>query len=273
MIVTGFVRYFFTDAGVVAETRAVHRRGRARLRAAGRAGPAVLRPARVRLRVHRADRGGGDRQRRAGVQAAEEPERGHHPRADGRHRRHDVRRRHRAGAAGRRQVRRAPLRPAGLRELRDRAAAHGHRADRRGGVRRRRLDRLLLHPGRHRAGAHPGRQHRLQRVPAAGLGARAGPVHAPPAAHPRRQAGVQQRHPAAGRLRGAADRRLRRRRHPADPALHHRGVHQLQHRPVGHGAALEPRDAARARPGGPPADAPLADDQHRRRQPDLASCW
>ena len=37
-----------------------------------------------------------------------------------------------------------------------------------------------------------------------------------------------------------ADRRLRRRRHPADPALHHRGLHQLQHRPVGHGAALEP---------------------------------
>ena len=42
----------------------------------------------------------------------------------------------------------------------------------------------------------------------------------------------------------AADHRLRRRRHPADPALHHRRLHQLQHRPVGHGAALAPRAAA-----------------------------
>ena len=42
--------------------------------------------------MHRADRRRGDRQRRAGVQAAEEPERRHHAGADGRHRGDDVRR-------------------------------------------------------------------------------------------------------------------------------------------------------------------------------------
>ena len=65
MIVTGLIRYFFTDAGLVAETRAVHGHAGAGLRAARRARAAVLRAAGLRLRLHRADRGGGDRQRRA----------------------------------------------------------------------------------------------------------------------------------------------------------------------------------------------------------------
>ena len=45
------------------------------------------------------------------------------------------------------------------------------------------------------------------------------------------------------------------------------------HRPVGHGAALEPRDAAGAGPGRAAADAPVADHQHRRRHPHHASSW
>ena len=86
MIVTGLIRYFFTDAGLVSRDGAVHGHPGAGLRAAGRPRAAVLRAARVRLRLHRADRRRGDRQRRAGVQAAEEPERRHHAGADGRHR-------------------------------------------------------------------------------------------------------------------------------------------------------------------------------------------
>ena len=164
-----------------------------------------------------------------------------------------VRRGHRAGPVLARALHAGRLRAEGLPRLRERAAAHGDLPGGRGGVRRRALDRLLLRPGRHGAGPHPGREHRVQRLPAAGLGARPGPVPAPPAAHPRRQAGLQQRHPAARRLRRAADRRLPRRRHPADPALHHRGVHQLLDRPVGHGAALAPGPA---RPSATPPPGP-----------------
>ena len=54
-------------------------------------------PARVLLRLHRPDRRGGDQQRRARVQAAQEQERGYHPGPARRHRGDHVRRRHRAG--------------------------------------------------------------------------------------------------------------------------------------------------------------------------------
>ena len=64
---------------------------------------------------------------------------------------------------------------------------------------------LPVHPARrrHRAGPVPGRQHRLQRLPAARLDPRPGPLPAAPAAHPRRPARLLQRHRAAGR-RGRA---------------------------------------------------------------------
>ena len=45
---------------------------------------------------------------------------------------------------------------------------------------------------------------------------------AAPAAHPRRPAGLQQRHRPARRLRGGADPGVRRQGHPAHPALHRR---------------------------------------------------
>ena len=66
------------------------------------------------------------------------------------------------------RVRREHLRPGRVsRRLRDRPAAHRDRPARRGGVRRRRLGRVLLDPGHHRADPDPGREHRVQRVPAA----------------------------------------------------------------------------------------------------------
>ena len=69
MIVTGLIRWFFTDGGLVAETAAVHGLSRARLRTARRPRSAVLRPPGLRVRVYRPDRGRGDRQRRPGVQS------------------------------------------------------------------------------------------------------------------------------------------------------------------------------------------------------------
>ncbi len=67
---------------------------------------------------------------------------------------------------------------------------------------------------------------------------------------------------------GVADLDLQGRRHPADPALHHRRVHVVHARPDRHGAALEPRRCA------PSSDAAerrrmhaLAGDQRLRRHP------
>ncbi len=87
-----------------------------------------------------------------------------------------------------------------------------------------------------------------------------------PAAHPRRPARVQQRHPDPGRRRDRADRRLRRRGHPADPALHRRGVRLLHAQPDRHGPALDPAPAAPRPTPGAGADAALAGDQR-------ASAW
>ena len=84
-----------------------------------------------------------------------------------------------------------------------RRAAGLHPADAGRAARRRRVRRL---PARASSswssdGADPGagRQHRLQRLPGARLDPVAGPLPAPPAAHPRRPAGVLQRHPRARR--------------------------------------------------------------------------
>ena len=60
------------------------------------------------------------------------------------------------------------------------------------------------------------------------------------AAHPRRPAGLQQRHPRAGLLRHRADHGLRGRRHRADPALRRRRLRLLHRQPARHAAALDP---------------------------------
>ncbi len=144
MIGTGLVRYFFSPGGVVAESAGYDDHTGAGVRRARRPGAGLLRAAGLRVRVHRADRGRGDRQRRAGLPAAEEPQRGHHPGLMGGIAVAAVRRGHRPGAAVRGQVRRVPLRPGRLHRLRDRAPAHRDRADRGGDLRRRPVGRLLL---------------------------------------------------------------------------------------------------------------------------------
>ena len=115
-------------------------------------------------------------------------------------------------------------------------------------------------------GTDPGlcQQHRLQRLPGAGLhpGRRRLPAAAD--AHPRRPAGLQQRHPRPGGGRAGPDPLVRRRRHPADPALHRGGLRILHGQPAGHDPALEP--AAADHPDRPVAAAhPQVPDgeQHR----------
>ena len=70
-----------------------------------------------------------------------------------------------------RALRREPVQPHRLDRLRDRAAAQPHRPGRRGDVRRR-LDPVLRHPGGDGARAAARGEHRVQRLPAARLGAR-----------------------------------------------------------------------------------------------------
>ena len=77
MIVTGLIRQFF-GTPIVAESAHYGITADPAHTNLDRAGAAVLRAAGVRLGHHRADRGRGGRQRRAGVQAAEEPQRRHH---------------------------------------------------------------------------------------------------------------------------------------------------------------------------------------------------
>ncbi|CAA9339895.1 MAG: Uncharacterized amino acid permease, GabP family, partial [uncultured Frankineae bacterium] len=242
--------------------RRLHRRAGARPDEPHGPGLRLPRPAGLRLRVHGAHRRGGHRQRRAGLPQAQEQERGDHAGPDGRHRHGDVRRHHGAGDHQRRALLGGP-RTAVRRLRRGRGAAQRHRPGLRGRLRRRQ-PRLLLpagHGGRH---PDPGREHRLQRLPAAGLDPRAGPLPAAAAAHPRRPAGLQQRHPAARGLRRPAHRGVRGQRHAADPALHHRGVHLVHLRPGRHGPALEPA----ARPGrgaGRRAPPRAAQPGHQRR--------
>ena len=245
MIATGLFRAIAGDAPV-AESAKYDIEPQHRVRVARLLRAHVLRAARVLVRLHRADRGRGDRQRRAGVQAAEGAQRADHPARDGRDRGLDVRRHHRAGA-DREGAHHRPddeqLPAPGRARLRTHAATHRDRAGGERGVRRPALGRLLLHPGDD--GADPGarREHRVQRIPAAGRDSRARPEPARPAQQPRRPARVQQRHPRAGRRRRRTDRDLQGRRHAADPALHHRRVHLVHARPDGNGAALEPHPA------------------------------
>ena len=101
----------------------------------------------------------------------------------------------------------------------------------------------------HRADPGARRQHRLQRLPGARLDPRPGPLPAPAAAHPRRPARLQQRHHHPGGVRDPADRRVRRRGDPADPALHRRRVRLVHPQPDRHGPALDPAAADRDGPG------------------------
>ena len=106
-------------------------------------------------------------------------------------------------------------------------------------------------------GADPGagRQHRVQRLPGARLDPGPGRLPAPPAAHPRRPAGLQQRHhrcwPASPIVLIVA---FDARGHRADPALHRRRVRLVHAQPDRHGPALDPascgpRPTRRARRG------------------------
>ena len=117
----------------------------------------------------------------------------------GAHRGDAVHGHHHAGQGDRRADGRAAARTA------DRCAAGLPAEDADRPARRRCLPRLPARPlpdrRRHRADPGAGRQHRLQRLPGAGIDSRAGPLPAPPAAHPWRPAGVLQRHPVP-RVRG-----------------------------------------------------------------------
>ena len=122
--------------------RALRRTRPTRLRLARRSGAGLSGAARVLLRLHRADRGRGDRERRAGLPAAEGEERAEDVADDGHHRDLDVRRADRArldrqGALRRQGLR--PDRPAESGRLHHASPAHGHRPGRVIGVRRRRI--------------------------------------------------------------------------------------------------------------------------------------
>ncbi len=120
------------------------------------------------------------------------------------------------------------------------------RAARRRGVPRL-PDRPVPDRRRHRADPGAGRQHRVQRLPGAGIDSGAGPLPAPPAAHPRRPAGVLQRHPVPGLRCHRVHRGVPGRGHRADPALHRRGVRIVHAQPDRHGPALDPAAAHRDR--------------------------
>ena len=96
--------------------------------------------------------------------------------------------------------------------------------------------RLLPDAVLHRRHSRAGRQYQFCRLPAPVLHPGARPLPAQAVLQPGRQTGLQQRHPAAGRLRRPADRGQKRQRGRADPALRHRrlsGLHAVAER---HGA-------------------------------------
>ena len=105
----------------------------------------------------------------------------------------------------------------------------------------------LIAADRHRGDPHPGRQHRLRRLPAALVDHRPGRVPAPPARQPGRPARVLQRRARARRRGGAADHRVRRRHDRADPALRGRRVHVVHALAVRHGPSPPEGRASRAR--------------------------
>ena len=216
----------------------------------------VPHPADLLLRLCRPDRRRGDQQRRTGLPQAQEQERRDHPAAHGRPLGHDADRHHHPGQPGPPAVRRPRRRhePAdlprhrpgegrlGCRQAAERHGlrpADGHRPAGPLGLLQLHAG-VLLHHRRHRDHPDPGGQHGVQRLPGAGLDPGPGRLPAPPAAHPRRPAGLQQRHRDPRRRGDRADHRLQRPADPADPALHRRGVRLVHHQPDRHDPALEP---------------------------------
>ena len=201
------------------------------------------------LRLRRTHRRRGDLERGASVQAPEEQERRHHAADAGRDRHHDDAQRDRARERDGAQVRRSPRprpaharRAAAARRLRP---AHRDRADRQGGVHRLPA-RLLLRRHRDRRDPGAGGQHGVQRLPGPGLDPRPGRLCASSAGLARRPAGLQQRHRLPGPDGDHPDPGLRRRGHPADPALHRRRLRLLQPQPARHDPALDPVAEGRA---------------------------
>ena len=206
-----------------------------------RAGVLLPHPSRVFVGVGGADRGRGDQQRRAGVSQAEGEERREHSADDGPHRHRDVRR-HRL---------RWPASP--ICEVAEPRARPDRRTRRtmcsRPRSRRSRTPCSAASPSvslrgdRHGPDPRTRGEHRLQRLPRAGLDPRAEPLPAAPAAHSRRPAGLQQRHHHPGDDGRPADLRVQRRGlAPAQP-LHHRRVRVVHGEPDGHDPALEPAAA------------------------------
>ena len=122
----------------------------------------------------------------------------------------------------------------------------------------------------------PRGEHRVCRLPDAGVDRRARSLHAAAVREPRRQAGVLERHRRAEPRRGDADHRLRRRPAPPDPALHDRRVPvvhavAVEHVPAhdadaGAGLAVQRRDQRLRRAADlPGADHRRADQDARRR--------
>ncbi len=160
-------------------------------------------------------------------------------------RHHVVHGHHHAGQGNRRADRRAATRAIGRRSARL-SPEDPHRPARRRGLPRL-PDRALSDRRRHGVDPGAGRQHRLQRISRAGIDSGPGPFPAPAAAHPRRPAGVLQRHSVPGVRRCRVRRGVPRRGDRAHPALHRRGVRVVHAEPDRHGAALDPAVAHRDR--------------------------
>ena len=90
---------------------------------------------------------------------------------------------------------------------------------------------VLAHDDRHVRDLDPRGQHRVRRLPRAGVDHRQGRLPAPAVLQPRRPAGVLQRRHLPGGDRQHPDRRLQRRHLQADPALRVRRVHRLHAQP------------------------------------------
>ena len=158
----------------------------------------------VRIGLRRADRDGGDRQRRAGVQAAGIEERGHDAR-----RRRDPACVPLPGHHLRGVVLRRPA------DGRGRGPEDRHQPGRGRDLRRRDAPVLPV-PDVHGADPLPRREHVLQRVPAPRRDPRDGRLHASPVQLPRRSAGVHLGRPdPERRRRRASARRSTARRMPS----------------------------------------------------------
>ena len=255
------------------------RRG-ARIRATDRSGFLALMffcAAGVLVRLYRADRRRGDRERRAGVQAAEGPQRPDHAAADGRDRGHDVRRHHGAGADLEGAHRRPDVNTCDLVGFVDCAAPTAAHGDRPG--RRRRCSAAPHSVGFFYIQATTA----LILVLAANTAFNGFPLLGSILARDKNL--PRQLHNRGDRLAYSngilmlavvgrrADRDLQGRRHAPDPALHHRRVHVVHARPDRHGAALEPGPAhANATPAERRRMMRSRADQRVRREPVRRSC-